>query len=653
MPAVIVNKPVEMLYVTLLLPRSKVDEALNILHEAGAVHVEKLGERVEEYLRLYERMNKLYEKVLSLLNMARGVNVDVKLTRQEMEMDLEYIEKDVDKVYSEVEALSNRKKELEEQLRKLKDVEEALSMLPGEFRIRDMRFRGKYLSSLTLRGRTESIEQLLKAFRGVYSIYTRREEHTAVSILVYPTNIEGELLSAIGNLGLSLFELPKPLESLAKRYTRVSEFLASVRELIESHAKEAREVEERVGSEIRSAVNDLAKYLVILENRINRLKALLATRHTKYLFLLGGWVPRDRVNDLIQALRRRGIPFYYEAREPVKGVDEPPTLLKNPPVIEWYEPIVKFFGMPRYWEWDPTPIVAYSFALFYGIMLGDMGYAIAIILAALFLLDKFVADPRSRDYLFFKRALIVSSIVGFAVGFLGGSFLGFQIYTLTDVFVDPLKFLVIALIIGLIHVNISHALTLIKGIREKLVGEVLSEAGLFVAELAGIPYVMYTMLNTPIPGIPTWIYDYLLYIAFAGVAMIVVGMLKSIGVLGLLLWIFNLTGLLGDVLSYSRLAGVGMATIFLGASFNTMAILAYEGLKALIPVEAAALALGGIIAGFIMLFGHLLNTALSALGGFVHSLRLCFIEFLSKFYEGTGYPFEPLRIVLSKRVVIE
>ncbi len=228
-----------------------------------------------------------------------------------------------------------------------------------------------------------------------------------------------------------------------------------------------------------------------------------------------------------------------------------------------------------------------------------------------------------------------------------------QLFTITDWFVDPIKFLVVALIIGLIHVNISHALTLAKSIKERNLGGVLSETGLFIAEFFGIPYILYTMLDTPVPCIPEWAYSYLLYGAFAGVILIIIGMVKSIGGLGLLMWLFNLTGLLGDVLSYSRLAGVGLATIFLGASFNTIALLAYNGLKTMLPTETLGLVIGGIMAGLILAFGHLLNTALSALGGFIHSLRLCFVEFLSKFYEGTGYPFEPMRIVLRRRVVIE
>jgi len=225
-------------------------------------------------------------------------------------------------------------------------------------------------------------------------------------------------------------------------------------------------------------------------------------------------------------------------------------------------------------------------------------------------------------------------------------------YSITNVFSNPIKFLVLVIIIGLIHVNISHILVLIKAVKEKEIGTILEETGLFIAQIFGIPYVLYTMLDTPVPGIPEDMYTYFLYGALAGVLIIIIGSVKNLGFLGGLMWLFSLTGLLGDVLSYSRLAGVGMATIYLAASFNKMTLMAYNGLAGTLS-PTAGMIIGTVVALIIAFFGHLLTTALSALGGFVHSLRLCFVEFLSKFYEGTGYPFEPFKVIIKKNIVIE
>ncbi|MET1159931.1 MAG: V-type ATPase 116kDa subunit family protein [Thermoprotei archaeon] len=654
MPPVIVNKPVEMVYINIITPRSEVDRVVNVLHEFGAIHVERLGEKIEEYVRRYERINNLIDKINNLLSYTRGVSLEVNITRMELEsIDLDTIEKDVMRLYSEVEGLIEKQRVLEERIRKLRELESLLIDLPREVRLYELAYKGNLLRSITIRGRTDAYKHLMSDLRDkVLVMYAKTVEQTTTAILVCLTRFYSEVLDKAKASGFYVFETDK-LPGEISTESSVGEILEYVRKTIIEYSRALNNLAQKIVDKVKGALNDLGKYLVILDNMKSEIEALLSIKQWKHLTLIGGWIPKKSVTRLEQVLREKNIPFYLEYRNPVYGKDEPPTLLENPPVIRWFEPIVKFIGLPRYWEWDPTPIIAYSFALFFGIMLGDMGYAIAIVLSVLFILDKLVSDPTNRDYRFFKNSLIVSSIVGFLIGFLSGSIFGVQIFAITDIFSDPLKFLVIALLIGLIHVNISHGLTLIKSFREGNLGIALSEIGLFVTEAFGIPYIMYSMLNTPLPGIPVYMYNYFMYAAFFGIALIIAGMIKSLGGLGLLMWIFSLTGLLGDVLSYSRLAGVGLATIYLGASFNTIAMIAFNGLKTVLPIEVVGLVISGIVAGFVLFFGHLLNTVLSAIGGFIHGLRLCFVEFLSKFYEGTGYPFEPLQVVLRRRIVIE
>ena len=112
--------------------------------------------------------------------------------------------------------------------------------------------------------------------------------------------------------------------------------------------------------------------------------------------------------------------------------------------------------------------------------------------------------------------------------------------------------------------------------------------------------------------------------------------------------IFDLTGILGDIMSYARLAGVGLATFYLASAFNMLAKLFSEELFPNMVPGVAGVIIGSIIGIGILIFGHMLNLVLSVVTGFIHSLRLCFVEFLFKFYEGGGREYSPFK--LKKRI---
>ena len=653
-PPILVNRPVRMRYAEIIVPVWSIDETIRILQELGAVHVVEKGKGIEEYLLKYKKVRQIINKINAILEYAKGRVIDASLTVTDLkELSIDSIDKEITKLYNNIKAYHEELNNINNELSQINELVSILSRFDPETPMDRILYSGRLLSIITVYGAVEQFEsfKLICCEKG---IHIEAISHIASeTIHIYSIAFFGSLnkiIPIIESCGLRYLDIT-PFIQLQENL-KVGDVVNNLLRRAEELREKLTELQHKVEKLIDENIDYLGKYLLFLENKIKELESILRMHHYKYLSVLQGWIPADKTTDLMKKLKENNIAYYMEVRDPIKGRDEPPTLLKNPKVIEWFEPIVKFIGIPRYWEWDPTPIIAYSFALFYGIMLGDMGYAIAIILAAILILDKFVDDPHSRDYVFFKRSLIVSSVIGFIVGSLSGSFFGAQLFAFTEMFTDPLKFLILAILIGLIHVNISHALTLVKSIKEKAVGEALSESGLFITEIFGIPYVMHTMLHVDIPWISTTMYSYLLVGAMAGIILIIVGMVKSMGGLGLLMWLFQLTGLLGDVLSYSRLAGVGLATIYLGQSFNRIAILAYNGISSMVPVNIAGAIVGGILVGLILFFGHLLNTALSALGGFIHSLRLCFVEFLSKFYDGTGYPYEPLKIVARKRIVI-
>jgi V/A-type H+-transporting ATPase subunit I len=203
---------------------------------------------------------------------------------------------------------------------------------------------------------------------------------------------------------------------------------------------------------------------------------------------------------------------------------------------------------------------------------------------------------------------------------------------------DPLSFVIFAILVGLVHVNVAHLLALIKGIKDRNKGVVLNRAGLFLLQF-GFPGLLRGMLKINIGFIPVEAYPYLSYAMYAGILCIIASNMMMSGGTGMFLWIFDITGIFGDVVSYARLAGVGLASFYLGKSFNLIAVLFGD----IFPGALGAVI--GTAAGIgLFIVGHAANMMLGGMGCFVHSLRLCFVEFLTKFYEGGGEAYDPFRI---------
>lgn len=180
---------------------------------------------------------------------------------------------------------------------------------------------------------------------------------------------------------------------------------------------------------------------------------------------------------------------------------------------------------------------------------------------------------------------------------------------------------------------------------------ILSKIGLFLVQIFGIPYLFKSMLAIEIFSLNAATYAIFIYPLILGVVLIIVGAFMQMGGLGAVFWIFDLTGILGDVMSYSRLAGVGLATYYLASSFNLLSEWVSSTVSTAVPGIAGS-TLAFIIGTILLLMFHIFNLFLSSLAAFIHSLRLCFVEFLLKFYEGGGKEYAPFHLRLRREVVV-
>ncbi len=658
MTPLILNSPESMVKVRVITLKDYSEPTFKTLHKLGVLHIEESRELKPVDKAAVESQHKEASELLTFVgNMLSYITEKQQVLPGE---DAEVIyTKPFGEIGKEVRSLYTRFAELHEKTVKIdKEIEQLAEQKKylGAFsqqhdlRLRDLRFSGDYLFSTVFVLSTEAYEtlhnQLNKYLLG--GIIGTVENETVLYAISKVENREA-IESLITNAGGKILLIPDEDLTLRKFLEKTEDKLHRLEEKL---TKLYEELQTKAGQELRSIV--LFRLALIAENQ--RLSVLAKACEAKYVTLIEGWIPENNIESAIFDLKENIDYVFIDTRKPEPS-EEPPTKLKNPAGLKPFQVVVNLFGDPRYREWDPTPIVAYSFALFFGLMVADVVYALGLMLVGRFVLVRLLGG--SEEVKLFQRLIYICGGVALAMGLLTGNYLG-DIYLffgfenlalvagVQQALQNPLTFVMLALMIGFIHVNIAHVIALIKGVKERNQGIIIGKIGLFSLQF-GIPFIFHTMLRFDIPGFPAQLYAISPYVMGAGVVLVVVGSLRQSGGIGAILWLFDITGLLGDIMSYSRIAGVGLATFYLASAFNMLARL-FSGF---VPIPGIAGVIGGaILAIVILLIGHLINLLLSLITGFVHSLRLCFVEFLIKFYEGGGVRYSPFRLRKRPSVLV-
>lgn len=650
----ILTSPQPMVKVRVITLKDYSEQTLKTLHKVGVLHVEQ-GEElkpidkaaIEEQRKEVGELSAFVDDVLGYVTEKQEVSpkedVEVIYTRPFGE-----ISREVKSLHARFGKLHQKAVKVDEESKALTGQKKYLEALTQRYdvKLKDLEFSGSYLFSRTFILPTEAYENVRKdleknLFESAVGVV---DEETIVHAIGKRENLE-TVESLIKSTGGKIL----PIQG---KDSTLKEFLAkSEDELHRLEEKSARLYEELQGK-VEQELERIALLRGVLIAEGQRLSVLSRASEAKYVTLVEGWAPEDKVEAAVFELKKNIDYVFIDTRKPEPS-EEPPTKQRNPAPLRPFQLIVGLFGTPGYREWDPTPIIAFSFAAFFGLMIADVVYAVGLILLGKYLVTRFFGS-KSEAVRLLQKVIYISGGVGIAMGVLSGSYLG-NIYTffgfenvalsagVQQVLMDPLVFIVVSLAIGFIHVNIGHIIALLKGIRDRNKGAIINKVGLFLLQL-GIPFILRAMMNVSLPGIPPGLYQVSMYLIIAGLAMIAIGAVIERGGMGIILGMFDITGLLGDVMSYARIAGVGLATYYLAVVFNMLAPLFGE----LIPISGmAGVVIGGGVTILILVMGHTLNLILSAITGFIHSLRLCFVEFLFKFYEGWGRSYSPF--ILRKR----
>lgn len=668
MKPVILNLPEAMTRVRIITLKDYSEPTLKALHRVGVLHVEEGKElqpidreAIESQRREVSELRTFVTNMLSYITekeqVSLGEDVEVIYTRPFSE-----VEKEVRSLYADFAELREKVARVEKEAEELSNSKSYLETLTPYFdvRLRDLAYSGDYLFTRVFILPAEAYATMGNELKNYLfeSTAASVDKEVVLYVLGKMENLRA-LESLISGAGGEILSIPD--EDLTLR-----EFLGRTEARLRELKKRLSELYEGLRSRSKEELRRIALLRGVLAAESQRLAVLARACEAKYVTLIEGWIPDSSVESAVTELREHIDYVFIDTRKP-EPAEEPPTKLKNPAALRPFQLVVNLFATPRYREWDPTPIIAYSFATFFGLMIADVGYAIGLMLFARFLLGRLLGSADSEGFKMFQRLIYISSGVALVLGLLTGNYLGdvyiffgFENLALVagvqQMLQSPLTFIILAIFIGWVHINIAHIAALVKAVREKNRGAVINKVGLLVLQF-GAFWLLRVLMDIDIPSVLDHImafpmvapvvYNVAMYGTFAGVALIVFGAYKERGGIGALLGVFDITGLLGDVMSYSRLAGVGLATFYLGSAFNMLA----RVLPDMIPFPGvAAVAASAILSIIIVVIGQAINLLLSLLTGIVHSLRLCFVEFLIKFYEGGGIHYSPFR--LRKRASI-
>ena len=383
--------------------------------------------------------------------------------------------------------------------------------------------------------------------------------------------------------------------------------------------------------------NTLVELEKNIQNEFNLSNTLVQTDREAgdKLMLLEGFVPTEEAPAMEVALEKEG---YYFQELDIQDGDRVPIKLKNNKFNRLYEPITKMFSLPNYTEFDPTPLFAPFFMLFFGLCFGDGGYGLLVLLACSFFKRK--VNPDFKPYLTLFQYLGLAAII---VGTCTGSFFGIALADVPalskvkDYFVSSDNLMTFSIVIGLVQIIFGKTVAAFKMKAQKGVKYSIAPfAWVFVITALALAFGL-PMLNLQLPETVKTV-----FIGIAVIGLVVAYLYNSPGKniflnFGTGLWnTYNMaSGLLGDTLSYIRLFAIGLTGAILGGVFNQLAVDMTEGMN--IVLRAVCMLL-------ILLGGHAINIGLCTISSLVHPLRLIFVEYYKNAeFEGGGKEYRPFK----------
>ena len=652
--------------------RKNQQTAVSILHDMEVLQLEPLSKDVSAILKnerdteLTRQVSDELLRVKALMTVLPSIPVTARKRFDSVDDLLQTTSSiDVD------EQVASFEKEKEALLTEIKDIEnnlklvEEFSFFPEDLNILQLSSASSYFGRITS-DKFDEFKKAISSHNKDIMLYAKQgKEITHIILVVFPT-ISSDAFAEI------IQKHDAKIEAVPNLNGKPNQIITSEKSNLQTKKQRLKQINDELNKISEKYYATLVEVEEQLQIENKKLEVISNLGVTKDAFAMEGWVPKPKLGQVKSTLEKftKGTTIYeLETDEEEK----PPTLMSNPGKFRLFEAFIRFYSLPQSKEFDPTMVFALVFPVFYGLMIGDTGYCLVILLVCLWVIRRVEKGKRNfnimpkplrsfamnilkkRQMVKLSKAMIPGCVVGIVLGFIFDLHFGFHLngylfdYLATlgvtglpepgevlnrpsQAFLDPIhdasKLLLMAGYVGIGFVSFGLIIGIIQCIREGDKKEAIGKAGWLAfgwgVVLLGLALIGGDAIN------PTWdrlievnpiAYGYYGLI-FGGVGLMILGQ----GPMA----IMELATIVSHILSYTRLVGILLASVILAHTID------YIFLKSL-NIGLPLVALGAII----LVVGHLFNIIIGVFEPGIQGSRLIYVEFFSKFYKGNGRGFRP------------
>ncbi len=642
--------------INLIAHRKFQDQILEVLQNLGFIQIDDYQEKKLEKININERITEIDYQIAGVKfsldflanyetakkSLAEKLNPKIILTPFELErivqdFDYQKIVQQVQELESKINEAKNQIEKANLELAQLKPWQK-LDFIPSPNQLpKNFNFKLITANEVIYQQLANQLQKQLPISE-IQPLESNKKEVRAV--IIFQKAAENKLTEILTQLNLKFSELPELEITVEQRLKDLNRLIS-----------EAENKWERLDGRAQILATQ-QKNLKIIFDYLSWQKEKLfnqqKTGNSWQTFALIGWLDEKLVEPLKKEVTKITDDFLIEVL-PFKEEESAPIIFRN----SWakpFEAVTSMYGAPQYHEPDPTPFLAPFFLLFFSLCLTDAGYGIILAIVS-WLAIKILKLPKENQKLL--KILMFGGIITFIAGSLTGGWFGAIIDNLKleplrnlligvriiDPVKEPIKMLIFCLALGVIQVLTGIIISLYWKVRNRDFKSALLGETIWLYFIFSILFWLTTKL-----GLVN--FAFAKYLVWVGAAALILtqGREAKNPILKLGMGIISLYGLIGyisDVLSYSRLLALGLATGIIAMVINLIARIAID----LVPY------LGWLIAALILIGGHTFNLAINVLGAFIHSSRLQFVEFFPKFMEGGGKSFQPFQKE-SKYIII-